>query len=413
MMGNLSLTGSSSTLSAQENGVVSKWLLNFRLSAGDESESTLPVSLHVTHSGSDNSFRAAIVNGPELIDAGKILESPEGARIDFPHFNSSLRFDKNWDAVQKTGTAEGVWRRQRAGGKVVEVPFSVQVYEETGWEDPSEFCGRWEVRFEDETDISVGEFKQDASSRRIQGTFLTTTGDYRYLAGGVIGGRLVLSCFDGSHAFLFHAGFSASGQIHGVFRSGSWHKAEWVAARNPAAQLPDPFTQTKGVDGIDLANLRFRDLDGAMVGLDTAGTTDGVHPKCRIIEVFGSWCPNCHDAADLLGELLEKHGPSGLSVTGLAFEMTGDVASDTEQIQRYIARKKVSWPVYLAGTSDKILASKAFPLVDRIRSFPTFVFLDRHGKIRAVYTGFSGPATGEAHTRLRNQFESIIQSCLE
>jgi hypothetical protein len=93
--------------------------------------------------------------------------------------------------------------------------------------------------------------------------------------------------------------------------------------------------------------------------------------------------------------------------------MTGDTALDTGQIRRFVARKKVSWPIYLAGVSDKAAASEAFPLVDRIWSYPTFVFLDSTGRIRAVSTGFSGPATGEAYVRLRNQFARIIESCLE
>jgi hypothetical protein len=42
-------------------------------------------------------------------------------------------------------------------------------------------------------------------ANKVTGTFLTTTGDYRFLEGTVSGNQLYLSCFDGGHAFLFTA----------------------------------------------------------------------------------------------------------------------------------------------------------------------------------------------------------------
>ena len=36
--------------------------------------------------------------------------------------------------------------------------------------------------------------------------------------------------------------------------------------------------------------------------------------------MFGSWCPNCHDAAEYLVELDRRYRSRGLSILGLAFE---------------------------------------------------------------------------------------------
>ena len=62
--------------------------------------------------------------------------------------------------------------------------------------------------------------------------------------------------------------------------------------------------------------------------------------------------------------------------------------------------------------SDKAKASKQLPILDRIRSYPTTVFIDGSGKVRAIYTGFSGPATGAAHDELKRQFEKIVRDLL-
>ena len=66
----------------------------------------------------------------------------------------------------------------------------------------------------------------------------------------------------------------------------------------------------------------------------------------------------------------------------------------------------------VAGVSDKKKASAALPVLDRLRAYPTTIFLDAAGKVHAVHTGFSGPATGEAHQKLRAKFEGLIEEML-
>ena len=66
----------------------------------------------------------------------------------------------------------------------------------------------------------------------------------------------------------------------------------------------------------------------------------------------------------------------------------------------------------LAGTADKTEASATLPVLDRLRAYPTFVFLDGSGQVRAIYTGFSGPATGDAHERIRESFTKLIERLL-
>jgi hypothetical protein len=57
-------------------------------------------------------------------------------------------------------------------------------------------------------------------SAYVNGTFLTETGDYRYLEGMMHNGKLYLSCFDGSHAFLFIAENNGTEITKGDFYSG-------------------------------------------------------------------------------------------------------------------------------------------------------------------------------------------------
>ena len=90
---------------------------------------------------------------------------------------------------------------------------------------------------------AVGVFNQ--KDNRVTGTFLTTTGDYRYLEGNIIGDSLLLSCFDaGGHAFLFKAKVGADKKMTGTFTSGFTGFETWTAQLDPKAELPDANSLT-------------------------------------------------------------------------------------------------------------------------------------------------------------------------
>ena len=69
----------------------------------------------------------------------------------------------------------------------------------------ADFTGTYAVKFvhEKDTTVSVGIFKQKGNY--VEGTFLNPDGDYRYLEGNVVDGKMWLSTFDGHHAYIFSA----------------------------------------------------------------------------------------------------------------------------------------------------------------------------------------------------------------
>jgi len=281
------------------------------------------------------------------------------------------------------------------------------------------------VRFAGDAEPAVGEFHIVAGGEA-RGTFLTTTGDHRFLAGridreqpgpgsllasddGTARFGLRLSCFDGSHAFLYSALTQPDGTLAGDFWSGGRFHDTWTAVRDEHAALPDAFSLTRAVPGGNANELVFPDLEGQPRRLSEPEFAG----KLRVIEIFGSWCPNCADEAAELAELQAKYGPRGLKLVGLAFELTGDRARDAELVRRYAARHGANWPMLLAGVQDRKKASTALAgVIDELRAWPTTLFVDAAGKVRAVYTGWSGPATGEANAQQRAQIEKLIESLL-
>jgi hypothetical protein len=69
--------------------------------------------------------------------------------------------------------------------------------------------------------------------------------------------------------------------------------------------------------------------------------------------------------------------------------------------------------VYLAGAASKEAASSHFPMLNGIMSFPTTLLIDQQGKIIAIHTGFSGPATGSSYTELVDKYKEEIEGALE
>lgn len=349
----------------------------------------------------DSRLTAVLINGSERIPIPAVSFQDGSLVLDIEHFDSKVIM------TLVDGKFSGEWTKRRG----VDNWSTLRISASRGGKDQSlqpsqRFIGRWEARFASSDDPAVAVFT--AHSDRVEGTFLTTTGDYRYLGGGVRSGKLELSCFDGGHAFLFRGELDDDGSIKGDFwSSNTWHET-WTAKKNSKARLPDSFAQTVSPDGSDSNSLSFPDLQGVKTNINDPKFAG----KARIIYVFGSWCPNCHDAAAYFRQLEAKYGDKGLSILGLAFELTGDFERDAKQVRIYTKRLGVSYPVLIAGLSDKQEASKVLPILDRVRSYPTTIFMDRHNQIRAVHTGFSGPATEEAYDDLRSKFENIIEGLL-
>jgi len=309
-------------------------------------------------------------------------------------------------------TGYGVLRMNRRSGPV-DFPLAVshRMKRFPLPDEPSTITsGRYTVTFSSSPDkpaIGVFNINKDGTAT---GTFMTTTGDYRYLAGNAAGDTLKLSTFDGAHAFLFHAERQDDGSLKGDFWSGNWWHETWTAKFDADAKLPDPFAQTKYQgDTASLERLDFRALDGTPTPVGVLAPSGSP----RVVIVFGSWCPNCHDATRLLTEFDKTYGPRGLKILGLAFEHSSDHKKAAQSVRTFADDLGVEYPILIAGLSEKDKASDALPILDRVRSYPTTLFIDADGTIRAVHSGFTGPATGDEYTELRARFVAIIESMLK
>jgi thiol-disulfide isomerase/thioredoxin len=130
------------------------------------------------------------------------------------------------------------------------------------------------------------------------------------------------------------------------------------------------------------------------------------------VDVFGTWCPTCHDAAPVLVQLHRDYRGRGLEIVGLAYEVTGDSVVDNRQLRRYREKHGIEFPLLLAGLNDTELTAATLPQLANFTAYPTTLFLDRQGRVRRVHAGFYGPATGAQHDRLVAEFRAEIERLL-
>jgi thiol-disulfide isomerase/thioredoxin len=384
----------------------------------------------------DEVWSAALINGPECIEISEAiwLMDTDGAsetwtlELRFPHYDSVIRCQTALEGSMLSGQ----WVKTSSKDKLTQMSFQARYAGESdpqplalnrfrprpyppGAQAPS-LAPRYRVQFESSKDPAVGIFEV-SEQQVVHATFLTTTGDYRYLAGNLDAGGLRLSCFDGAHAFLFTAERVPGRQVHGglatlsghFYSRDTWHES-WHAEPDAKIELPDPWQEVglkPEAERPDWRRFQATALDGSRVELGKLAQPG----QARLLVLFGSWCPNCHDEHRYLKELYAKYAARGLAITSLAFELGGDRKRDLAQLARYQSAMQLPWPIVLvADSTDKKLAAQAFPIVEEVKSYPTTLFIDASGAIRAVHSGFSGPATGAAYERLQRSFEEKVEA---
>ncbi len=315
--------------------------------------------------------------------------------------------DSHIEATYKENVIEGYWvRRNRENYRVPFVAYHGQSHRFSTDNDPpsSDLSGSWRARFEIETETeypAVGEFQQKGNS--LTGTFLTETGDYRYLEGIVLGDKVMMSCFDGAHAFLFTATITDENAILGKFYSGNHYQTAWAATRDSSATLKDPYDITHVLNPDKPLTFSLPNHQGEMISLNDSEYQD--QPK--LVAIMGTWCPNCLDEIRFILDYLNRHPDLDLGVIGIAFERYRDRDKALETIANYRSRLNIPFEILLGGYYDKTEATSQFGYLDKISSYPTLLFVDKNNVVTKIHTGFTGPATSK-YSAFTREFEEEV-----
>ena len=373
-------------------------------------EDGLPIAFTIQEEKHGDSIQWTINNAGEKILVDDIVEKGDSLLINLPFFEAQLNL------IKKGSGYQGIWYKRTSKGDQ-SVPILIEEGNErlvlAGEKTRYNLSGRWSVVFTKDTGKEVNaiaEFDQHGDS--LTGTFLTATGDYRFLEGIVKGDSLVMSTFDGTHAYFFSAKIMHDAKLdRGVFASGPVYKESWVAVRDSLGSIDETkaLMQLKGVE--NKLHFRFPDLDSNLVSIKD----DRFRNKVVVIQIMGSWCPNCMDETAFLSEYHRTNAGKGVEVIGLAYEYTTDFAIAKKNLLRFKNKFNVDYPMLITGvtSADSLRTEKTLPEMTEIKAFPSMILVGKDGTVRKTHAGYAGPATGVHHEAFKKKFEEDIKALLQ
>lgn len=352
-----------------------------------------------------------VINDSERIRVTDIKQKGDSLFFNMPVFESSF-----YTRIAKDGSLSGVWIKG-SRGEPQRWPFAAipgQSFRFAAAKNTVKkvIGGKWAVTFvnaDGSKESALAIFKQ--RNNKLTGSFLTTTGDYRYLDGIVTNDSLKLSTFDGSHAYTFTAAIEDNNTIiGGTYYFGPAGKQSWTAVKDNNAALPQqeyPTSLRKGETGLNFA---FKDLNDHLVSLKDGRFKD----KVVIVELMGSWCPNCMDETKFLSDFYRKNKNRGVEMIALAYEYSTDLQRSKASLLKFKNKFNVDYPMLITGVAvgDTLRTEKTLPQLTPIRSFPTTIYIDKKGNVRKIDTVFYGPGTGKYYDDFVKEFNKTINELL-
>lgn len=392
-----SLSATATTVNAQSFIAEGLWRGVFHQSNGTD----VPFNFEIKGKTAA-SAKVFLINGPEHFAASGVSQKGDSLFIAFDQFDNELALQIGDKKLS------GVLRKKDLSGRTVTVDATfgdTYRFADNGEKPAADLSGKYDAIFKGRNgtdENKVGIFKQQGS--KLSATFLSITGDSRYLEGVVQGNKFYLSSFIGSEASYYTGTFDNSGQI-----TGTANGASFTATKNAEAALPDPYKLTYLKDGYKTFDFSLPDADGNKVSLKD----DKFKNKVVILTIGGTWCPNCIDEAGFVAPWYQKNKSRGVEVVGVQFERKADPAYVKNAMENFKKRFNITYTEVFGGLADKKAVAESFPALNTFLSFPTILFIDKKGNVDKIYTGFTGPATGAYYTQFIREFNEEVDQLLK
>ena len=370
-------------------------------------ENKIPFNFEVLKT--KNNYKINLINGDEVLPMDEVK-----IKDDSLFFNMHI-FDASVKAKIENNALTGSYTKNFADDYIL--PFKAVHGKKNRFDNlksSNDFDGTWETTFlstEGKKIPAIGIFKTE--NNKLKGTFLLKTGDYRYLDGFARNDTMHLYTFDGDHIYKFMAVIQSDSILKGQFWSGKTGYKTFVSIKNPKAKLPDPNELTFLKDGYDKISFSFQGLDGNPITLSDKKYRD----KVVLLQIFGTWCPNCMDETKFLSHWYNENKDRGVEIIGLAYENKKNGKADFQysksRVEKMKSKYNVKYDFVIAGTSSTKSASESLPMLSEVISFPTTIFIDKKGNVRRIHSGFMGPATGKFYDEFIDEFNLFMNKLLE
>lgn len=377
----------------EKNEISGIWLFKIELQ-----NKNLPIVVEIKNN--ENKLKATLYNGDEKLHLDGMIKNSKF------ELNLTESYAKFVGEI-KSNKLEGHWIRTNK--EDYKIPFSALRYGQKDYyaefkkqKSIYNFSGNWKVKLKEDR-FALGAFKQEGNF--IKGSFITETGDYRFMHGYILKDQAKLFGFDGAFSFIFNFKL-ASDKFKGQMLAGKSTNREISATRDNDFKLADPYKMTKALHK-DPISFSAQSIEGRNIDIQK------MKDKAKVIQIFGSWCPNCIDETKYFikwrGENKDKLDK--IEFIAVAFENASSEKQALKNLKKLSHKMKIDYPVVLVDFNHSKKVTDFFP-IDKTRAFPTTIYLDKNNIIKKIHTGFSGQATGEFFTDFTKEFNQTINSLL-
>ena len=270
--------------------------------------------------------------------------------------------------------------------------------------------GAWEIQVKSPKGESAWRFLVRQSDAKISAAILRVDGDTGTLSGDYQEGRFVLSHFTGERPFYVEVTPLADESLK-VDILGSRDRQTLVALRPETARArglappDDPSEHTRLKNPSEPLHFSFPNLDGKVIS-DRDSQFQG---KVVLVNITGSWCPNCHDEAPFLEALYQRYHGQGLEIVAIDFEPSEQLR-DLSRLKAFIRRYGINYTYLVAGEPREL--NEKMPQAENLNAWPTTFFVGRNGFVHAIHTGFTSRASGNFDSTLKDVITSNVAQLL-
>ena len=342
--------------------------------------------------------RAAFFNGSERVRSTSGRFADGGLSLSFEHYASTLR------ATWADGQLSGSYERPGSSLPFRAVPH-VAPPPSTG--KGPDISGQWDIAVQSPKGEAAWRLFIRQSGPVVSASILRVDGDTGLLEGRYTDGSFVLSHFSGARPLLLQLTANEDGSLS-ILENG---KARYTAVKSAEARargLPEPADPSRWTSVKDPSQpLRF--LGRTLDGVELSESDPRFKGKVVLLNIMGSWCPNCHDEAPFLAELHRKYRKQGLQVVSISFEDAEQLKNPT-RLRAFVKAYGIEYPVLLGGEPSEL--SQKLPQAVNLNTWPATFFVGRDGLVRGAHAGFAGRATGGAHEALKAELSAIVERLL-
>lgn len=311
------------------------------------------------------------------------------------------------EATLKDGVLEGTYTRasRQRSGPLAFTAKRAALPDVSAKQGPS-IAGLWEIPAKSSKGESAWRLIVQQKGTKTTAAILRVDGDTGAFTGTYEDGRFVLSHFDGARSGRMEVRVLDDGALEIV------NGGEKITARRPddarAKGLPEPADPTRhtGVkDPKEPFAFSCPDLDGKVV----SNADPRFEGKVVLINITGSWCPNCHDEAPFLAALYKQLRARGLEIVALSFE-EADQLKNPSRLRAFVKKYGIAYAMLLCGEPGE--ANERLSQAVNWNSWPTTFFVDRQGIVQGVHAGFPSSASGELYVQTKEEFSAKVEQLL-